>query len=138
MIIDLSAGKAIHELQQEFNTQYPFLKLEFYKIQQGASALPGRKHLDHSALLKTAGLKKAGRLVVKEEMTVGELEKELLGQFGLDVQVSRKSGSLWLQTTMTDSWTLRKQNEHGREISLSSHEWSVPEAPEEGDWQEQA
>jgi hypothetical protein len=33
------------------------------------------------------------------------------------VQVSRKSGTLWLETTMTDSWTLGQQNEHGRELS---------------------
>lgn len=126
MMIEINGDKTIRELQQGFNAQYPFLKLEFYKVQEGGPAIAGRKHLDQSALLKAAGLKKAGRLAIKEEMTVGELEKAF-EQLGLHVQVSRKSGILWLETTMTDSWTLRKQNEHGREISLSSHELSVPD-----------
>jgi hypothetical protein len=31
--------------------------------------------------------------------------------------VFRKSGNLWLETTMTDDWTLQQQNDHGYEIS---------------------
>ena len=50
-------------------------------------------------------------------MTVGELEKLFRERFGANIQVSRKSGTLWLETTMTDNWTLKQQNEHGRELS---------------------
>jgi hypothetical protein len=27
---------------------------------------------------------------------------------------------LWLETTMTDNWTLQKQNENGREVSITT------------------
>ena len=50
-------------------------------------------------------------------MTVGELENIFKDQFGANVQVSRKSGSLWLETTLTDKWTLLQQNEQGKELS---------------------
>ncbi|MEI9910895.1 MAG: hypothetical protein WDO71_15215 [Bacteroidota bacterium] len=50
-------------------------------------------------------------------MTVGQLEDIFQKQFGLQVQVSRRSGTLWLETTMTDNWTLKQQNDHGRELS---------------------
>ena len=51
-------------------------------------------------------------------MTVGQLEKAFRERFGLNMQVSRKSGPVWLETTVTDKWTLRQQNEHGRELSV--------------------
>ena len=52
-------------------------------------------------------------------MKVNKLENIFKDQFNLAVQVFRKSGNLWLETTMTDNWTLQQQNNHGREISTS-------------------
>jgi hypothetical protein len=118
MRLTISENRAIRDVQYDFNTCYPFLKLEFYKLQDADSSLPVKKHLPHSLSLKAAGLKSGGMLELKNEMTVAELEKIFLKAFGLDVQVSRRSGALWLETTMTDSWSLQKQNDHGREISL--------------------
>ena len=54
---------------------------------------------------------------VVEEMKVKDLERIFKDQFSLAMQVFRKSGNLWLETTMTDNWTLQQQNDHGREIS---------------------
>jgi hypothetical protein len=68
-------------------------------------------------LLSAAGLKNNGELALNDLMTVGELENSLLENFGLNVQVSRRSGTLWLETTMSDKWTLKQQNDHGRELS---------------------
>jgi len=50
-------------------------------------------------------------------MKVIDLEKMFKNRFNLSAQVFRKSGNLWLETTMTDNWTLLQQNNHGREIS---------------------
>lgn len=52
-------------------------------------------------------------------MKVSELEKLFKDKFKLAVQVFRKSGNLWLETTMTDNWSLLQQNNHGREISTN-------------------
>ena len=54
-----------------------------------------------------------------------ELEKIFKDQFGLAVQVFRKSGNLWLETTMTDNWTLQQQNNHGKEISAGNNKNNV-------------
>ena len=35
----------------------------------------------------------------------------------VQAQLFRRSGNLWLDTTITDLWTLQRQNEHVREIS---------------------
>ena len=52
-------------------------------------------------------------------MSVTELETMFRENFGLYVQVFRRSGKLWLETTATDSWTLTVQNDQGKELSDS-------------------
>ena len=54
---------------------------------------------------------------ISEDMKVSDLEKLFKDNFKLAVQVFRKSGNLWLETTMTDNWTLLQQNNHVRELS---------------------
>jgi hypothetical protein len=64
-------------------------------------------------------------------MKVSELEELFEEVFGLSVQVFRKSGESWLQTTTTDSWTLNQQNLKGKEMS------SPVESDEQQDYHEQ-
>lgn len=52
-----------------------------------------------------------------DQTTVQALEKQMEESFGLHVQVFRRSGNIWLETTVTDEWTLEFQNEQGRELS---------------------
>jgi len=114
MILQIEQHKTLHETQEEFNKAYPFLRIEFYRNTEPGFA---RRHLQNSMLMVAAGLKKNGEMEITDGMTVGELENNFLQQFGLNVQLSRKSGNLWLETTMTDGWTLKQQNDHGRELS---------------------
>ncbi len=71
--------------------------------------------------MQKAGLVQRGELALSDNMTVGELEKKLQVEFGLQAQVSRKSGNCWLETTMTDNWTLKQQNDHGRDLSQPTY-----------------
>ena len=50
-------------------------------------------------------------------MTVIDLEKKFREVFGLGIQVFRKSGKAWLETTLTDNWTLEEQNRQGEALS---------------------
>ena len=59
-----------------------------------------------------------GSIRISEEMLVSALEKSFEVQFGLSAQVFRKSGKTWLETSKTDDWTLKHQNEAGKELSL--------------------
>ena len=114
MVLHISQHKTLGETQKEFNKAYPFLKIEFYRNTEPGFA---RRHLNNSMSLTAAGLRKNGELELSDLMTVGELENQFAENFGLTVQVSRRSGNLWLETTMTDKWTLKQQNDHGRELS---------------------
>jgi hypothetical protein len=114
MVLHILQNKTLQETQEEFNNAYPFLRIEFYRNTEPGFA---RRHLKSTMPMTAAGLKKNGELEINDSMTVGELENNFLEQFGLNVQVSRRSGTLWLETTMTDNWTLKQQNDHGRELS---------------------
>lgn len=108
-------SKLISEVQREFNTAFPYLKLEFFQDKAGDGQngikFSGRRIGDFQNTIAD------GSLDVWPEMKVNELEKTLKEKFRLNAQVFRRSGKLWLQTTMTDNWTLKKQNEHGMELS---------------------
>ena len=112
--LKVRGDRLVGELQEDFNSAFPFLKIEFYK----KSGNVVRHSIGKSVTLAKAGLVREDTLTIGDTMSVGELEQIFRDQFGVYVQVSRKSGSLWLETTMTDKWTLKQQNEHGRELSV--------------------
>lgn len=122
MKLHIKPAILISEVQSEFNSHFPYLKLEFYQkhltgqndFGPGAIMPHNRKIGDCQTALT------AGVLNIKKEMKVSELEKKLKDSFHLRAQLFRRSGNIWLQTTITDDWTLEKQNEHGMEISRSA------------------
>ena len=118
MELNISRNKLINDLQQDFNKAYPYLKLEFYS-KSGYTYKPGKSHIPQNFTLAQAGLKQEGILHLDDQVVVGDLEKKFKDDFGIIVQVSRQSGILWLETTMTDKWTLKQQNDHGMELSIT-------------------
>ena len=113
MIID--QHKTINQIQQEFNGLFPFLKIEFFKKSHNTFGGNSNKEIIHSKepLIITS----IGELHITSSMTVNELEQRFKSQFGLNIQVFRKHGKTWIETTVTDNWTLYKQNEEGKTLS---------------------
>jgi hypothetical protein len=100
---------SVNELQTQFQEKYPFLKIEFMQ--------KNNKPAQVSSLLKNLNEEMTGGIMeISDNTTVSELEL-LFKQFGLPVQVRRRSGNVWLQPIMTEHWTLNQQNRHGKEIS---------------------
>ncbi len=120
MRLAIKAERLISEVQNDFSRAYPFLKIEFFKngsVHKDRYAV--EKQLPHHLPIKAAWYRgrNEGDLEIDNSMTVAEFEKALIEQFGLSAQLFRKSGNIWLEATITDNWTLRQQNDHGREIS---------------------
>ncbi len=122
--IQISDERTLKEIQNDFNSYFPFLKLEFFKaphrVGQGSA-----KDLIIAPikLVKDCRTKKpAGFLEIKEGMTVSQLEQLFFASFGLSAQVFRKSGNVWLETSATDNWTLLQQNNEGAELSTQIKE----------------
>lgn len=132
MTIRIDKTRTFKELQEDFNAQFPFLKIEFFKrghaIEEGSSA--SKMIRTNQQLKENNAIKEEGQLDVSPSTTVASFEQELLSRFGLAIQVFRKSGNLWLETTMTDQWTLGQQNEHGREISSPPDTGKKTEKPD--------
>jgi hypothetical protein len=109
----------LSEIQDIFKEKFPFLKIEFFKNENKKSVGPLRDQLVNPE--KTVGeisVNKVGVTILFEVGTqVSHLEKDFKEKLGLFVQVFRRSGNVWLQTTRTVEWTLGDQNEHGREMS---------------------
>ena len=103
----------LKDIQSSFNAYYPYLKIEFYNHahSQGEGSL--KKNTLNSNLTIEAVQKHelSDTIKINGLTKVGDLESAFAKNFGLSVQVFRKSGKLWLQTTATDNWTLAEQNQ---------------------------
>jgi hypothetical protein len=130
----LNGERLIKDVQQEFANAYPFLKIEFFKpnvIQKNHNLK--QDQIPHNQKLSDVwGHKKAnGNVIVEDLMSVIDLEKAFMDQFGLMAQVYRKSGNIWLETSITDRWTLKQQNDLGREITIGKK----PDDKDENDYE---
>jgi hypothetical protein len=129
MLLQIAPNRLISDVQKEFNEKFPFLKIVFFNTKSfsrsdfsASQIIPPNKKIGDSRL-KVAD----GDIEIDEEMKVSELENLFKDRFSLAVQIFRKSGSLWLETTMTDNWTLHQQNNHGREITTGRKDDSKAE-----------
>lgn len=119
MKIIINDQQSIAKIRNSFNKAFPFLKLEFFSKRHEPGQASSLKFLVRKdALLKDCRtIHHSSEITVTPEMKVGELEQLLWNGFGLGVQVFRKSGKVWLETTLTDTWTLSEQNSEGEFLS---------------------
>jgi hypothetical protein len=108
----------VEDVKNMFNKSYPFLKIELYKkpfndIHTG---------IKKEQLVPGANLNKfihaSGKTIIdiSKNVTVSELENQF-ADIGLIAEVFRKSGNVWIESSLTDNWTLQQQNAEGEEIS---------------------
>jgi len=119
MEILINDSRTVSEVQRDFNNEFPFLKIEFFDAPfKSERALPRSKMISHDKKLRDIRkIHKDGKITVVKHETVNELESELWKIYGLSAQVFRKSGNLWIETSLSDSWTLEQQNREGLELS---------------------
>lgn len=118
----INDSKTISEIQEEFIEKFPFLRLEFYKkSHQPHEASPKDEKID--SYFKIGEIRtgvRTGDLSINGHLKVSTLEEKFAEEYGLNVQVFRRSGDVWLQTTATDEWTLTEQNERGKDSTHKS------------------
>lgn len=118
----ISKKRTIAELQRDFQTAFPGLKLRFYQQQhQEHEGSPKRSQYPSTMLLGALNPElPEGDVALDASLSVANFEGELEHNFGLHAQVFRRSNNLWLQTTSTDDWSLETQNLKGLH-SVQSH-----------------
>ena len=106
----------IREIEKAFSSMYPYLKIEFPKdeirwINVEDEGIGAERWLQQAQDMLFNEVK------VSDNMTVGELEVRLQELLAIPVAIFRCSGNFWIETKMTRNWTLKEQNDHGRELA---------------------
>ncbi|MDP1803322.1 MAG: hypothetical protein Q8L81_18310 [Bacteroidota bacterium] len=119
MKILINDKRKIQAIQKDFNKQFPYLKLEFFSKPHAVGGGTHKKlmKIPSKTLGECRTIHDSGTLTITPQMTVADLEQSFSNVYGLSVQVFRKSGKVWLETTVTDKWTLEVQNNQGESLS---------------------
>ncbi len=117
--ITINDHRKIFAIQKDFQKLYPYLKIEFFAKPYKVGGSSSKKIMKHPS--KTLGecrtIHSSGTVTITPQMTVAGLEQNFSDVYGLSIQIFRKSGKAWLETTVTDDWTLEQQNNQGKELS---------------------
>lgn len=113
--------RLIKEVQKEFGNTWPYLKIDYgQRMGKGPESGDAQQSGDNpeKEMIRSAAKELLWHdFALTGETLVSELEILLQYEFGLPLQIYRKSGNLWLETRMTRHWTIRQQNEQGAEIA---------------------
>ncbi len=111
----ITSDKKLSDIKKAFQEMFPFLRIEFYsgRHKTGEGSPKNKQLNDEKTILEVSGKEVHEELEVVPTLSVKELEQYFDRQLGLNVQVFRASGNLWMQTTATDHWTLQEQNRKG-------------------------
>jgi hypothetical protein len=99
------------EIKKLFSAYYPYLRIELYKLLGNDI---GKK--EARAILHFANLKQDGYINIGKLVTVSELEAQF-AKLGLRAEVFRRCGNVWVETSLTNNWTLEQQNTAAEEVS---------------------
>ncbi len=114
----IERGSPTEDVKRQFNFYYPYLKLELYSnpfVKQNYATKKEWVELNgKSNTLNQFNCN--GVININGHRTVRELETDIAA-LGLYGQVLRKSGHMWIETVLTNDWTLQHQNYEGEQIS---------------------
>ncbi len=122
MKIEIGSETSMKDVQEKFTEVYPYLKVDFYRRQHAEQELSAKKDMISSdKLFSQVGKSLIPKSIdISRHRTVAELENAIYEKFDIAMQVSRKSGDIWIQTSTTDHRTLEMQNQSGKAMSSRS------------------
>lgn len=106
----------IREIEKAFTTRYPYLKLEFLKDGNHWMNVEA-EGIDTDKWQRQAQDLLADELGLSDDLAIGDVEDRLKNLLNVPVVILRRSGNSFIETSMTRTWTLKEQNDHGRELS---------------------
>jgi len=117
--IKINDSQQLKEIKDAFSAKFPHLKIEFFSEAHKAGEASTQKAMfDDSLYLKDIRTKHvSGELNIDGHQKTRTFETKFYEHFGVPVQVFRKTGNVWLQTTATDDWTLSHQEEEGIKLA---------------------
>jgi hypothetical protein len=115
--LKISDDAQLKDIKEKFNAKFPHLKIEFFSEdhQEGEANTYKSMYDDELYLKDIRSVHNDGELSIDGHTKTSTLEKNFKEHYGVNVQVWRRSGNMWLQTTTTDDWTLSQQEQKGVE-----------------------
>lgn len=127
MFISTTNTETVADIQKVFHQFYPYLRINVLSKPHAAHMPSERKTiLSSQTALSSIDTFKSDTFAFNNDMIVVEFEKGVWETLGLPIQVLRKSGIIWLQTSTTDDWSLTRQNEEGAYFSQGTTQESAP------------
>lgn len=118
------------DVQAVFSAFFPNLKLAFFSKSHKAYKSSAAKFLiqDKDILLSelTTQLAEPKSILLESTMPVWQLERLFEEECGLHVQVFRRSGKIWLETSKTDDLTLEQQEAKAKASDHIHNEFGDP------------
>lgn len=119
MEFKIEGERPFKKIQEKFNDIYPYLKIEDSRMAN--TSMSG--HLKKMNQCSNSKLKESSAdkafIIINDLTTVADLVNQFCENLDLPVRVLRKSNNHWIETSLTDSWTLEKQNMAGKQFSES-------------------
>jgi len=123
MKLIISESTTIQDIRTKFVHHYPFLTIEFFNPEKEKTIRfteQNKIHEKNQPIRNINSVQLPCSINISSHIKVVELEKAVEDTTGLAVQIYRKSGKVWLQTTATDHWTLDMQNRKGIEMNVEN------------------
>jgi hypothetical protein len=120
MVLYIDNETQVKTLQEKFNSLYRFLQLHFIKtLQEDGKPLKRIvKATTEQKVNEITNKLTPGMISINENSTVAEVLDDFHAH-GVIAQVYRKSGTLWVETSLTEDWTLERQNTEALMISAT-------------------
>ena len=118
---EIDENKKLFMIQEEFNNAFPYLKLAFFmrsgRLESDFILARWLFNQTNKTLKECRTLISNLHVTIEPQMTVLDLDQQFQKAYGIGVLVYRRSGKVWLETTLTDAWTLEEQNWQGEALS---------------------
>lgn len=109
MLLVVKKDMQVKDLKKQFHGYFPLLKIEFFRTAHDVNGGNNKSNmLENELYLEDQIGDLEGSLEFEGNVTVAAFEQMFADQFKLNVQVFRKSGNLYIETTETDDWTLEQ------------------------------
>jgi hypothetical protein len=112
MKIQINDHRKIFAIQEEFNSLFPRLKIEFLAKPNTADGPASEKIRKASKKIGDCRVQHtSGELTITSGMTASDLKQILSDKYGLSIELFRQLGSGWVETTDNNKLSLQEQNE---------------------------
>jgi hypothetical protein len=126
MEIHCNHHTTVKDVQQQFTNCFPLLQLTFYRKRPDSKPVKVNEQEQLRSLVKGFH---AGTVQFTRDTTVTAFQNKFQA-FGFNVQVFRRFGSFYIATSLTDDWSLERQNLEASLIYIPSESLgSVPQKP---------